>query len=98
MELEFSRQIFVKSSEVSNFMKIRRVGAEFHPDGRTDGQADRQADTTKPIVALQNFAKASKNTKRLEHFLVGLNIHAVDLLCIVHLISIKCDRRTGEPK
>jgi hypothetical protein len=35
MKLEFSRQIFEKY--VSNFMKIRPVGAEmFHADGRTD--------------------------------------------------------------
>ena len=39
-------------------MKIRPVGTElFHADGRTDGQTG----TTKLIVALRNFAKASKN-------------------------------------
>jgi hypothetical protein len=36
MKLEFSRQIF-KNTDISNFMKIRPAGAEFHADGRTDG-------------------------------------------------------------
>ena len=34
---EFSRQIFGKNAQISNFMKIRPVGAElFHVDGQTD--------------------------------------------------------------
>ena len=42
MKLEFSRHIFEKKA-LSNFMKIRPVGAElFHTDGRTDILADRQ--------------------------------------------------------
>jgi len=48
-------------------MKIRRVLAElFHADGLTepDGfanrQTERQADMTKLIVALRNFAKTAK--------------------------------------
>jgi len=33
---------FRKNTQISNFMKIRRVGAElFRADGRTDGQTDR---------------------------------------------------------
>jgi hypothetical protein len=37
MKLEFSRQIFKKSSK-SVFLKVRLVGAElFHADGPTDG-------------------------------------------------------------
>ena len=43
---------------MSNFMKIRPVGAElFH--------ADRQTDMTKLIVAFRNFAKAPKNSLML---------------------------------
>jgi hypothetical protein len=38
MKLAFSKQ-FLKNSGISNFMKIRPVGAEFfHADGRTDRQ------------------------------------------------------------
>ena len=37
MELEFSRQIFFKITQVSNSIKIRPVGV----DGRTDRQTDR---------------------------------------------------------
>jgi len=56
MKLDFSRQIFEKNTEISNFMKIRRVRAEFfHADGRTDKHV------TKLIVAFRNFANAPKN-------------------------------------
>jgi hypothetical protein len=46
-------------------MKIRRVVTElFHADGlthsQTDLRTDRQADMTKLIVPLRNFAKAAK--------------------------------------
>ena len=38
MKLEFSRQIFEKNIQISNFMKIRPVAAEFfHTGGRTEG-------------------------------------------------------------
>jgi hypothetical protein len=37
MKPEFSRQIFGKNAQLSNFMKIRPVGAElFHVDGQPD--------------------------------------------------------------
>jgi hypothetical protein len=59
-ELEFSGQIFEKSS---NFTKILPVGSKlFHADGQRqaasliDGQTDRETDTTKLIVAFRNFA------------------------------------------
>jgi hypothetical protein len=29
---------FSKNTEISNFIKVRPVGAEFHADRRTDGQ------------------------------------------------------------
>ena len=49
MKFEFSR--FSKNIEISNFMKIRPVGAElFHAVGR--------ADRMKIIVAFRNFANA----------------------------------------
>jgi hypothetical protein len=35
MELDLSRQI-LKNTEISNLLKIRLVGAEFHADGQTD--------------------------------------------------------------
>ena len=45
---------FWKSTQMSNFMKIRPVEAEFfHADGQTD--------MTKLIVAFRNSAKAPKN-------------------------------------
>ena len=44
-----------KNPDISNFMKIRPVGADlFHADGRTDGQTN----TTKLIAAFHNFANA----------------------------------------
>ena len=37
MNLEFSRQFFSKNTQISNFKKIRPIGAElFQVDGRTD--------------------------------------------------------------
>jgi hypothetical protein len=52
MKLEFSRQIFEKS-QISNFIKIRSVGAELlHADGRTD--------MTKLIVTFRNSGNAPK--------------------------------------
>jgi hypothetical protein len=55
MKLEFSRQIFEKKkAQISNFVKIRSVGAElFHANGHTDD--------TKVIVACRNFAHAPNN-------------------------------------
>jgi hypothetical protein len=54
MKLEFSRLILEKCS-ISNFIKIRSVGAElFYADRQTDGETD----MTKLIVAFCNFAKA----------------------------------------
>ena len=56
MKLETSRQIFEgkKNTQISNYMKIRPVGAElFHAGGRTD--------MTKLTVAFRNFANAPKN-------------------------------------
>jgi hypothetical protein len=54
MELEFSQQIFEKKKIlISNFMKIRSVGAElFH--------ANRRTDMTKLIVAFRNIPNALK--------------------------------------
>jgi len=50
MKLDFSLQIFEKSSNVK-FHNIRPMGVElFH--------ADRRTDTTKPIVALRNCESA----------------------------------------
>jgi hypothetical protein len=51
---------FQKNSQMSNFMKIRPVGAElYHADGLTDGRTDRRTDIKKLIVAFRNFAKRS---------------------------------------
>jgi proteasome assembly chaperone (PAC2) family protein len=54
MKLKFSRQIFLKNAQISNFMKIRPVGAELF-------NADRQTDMTKLIVISRNFANAPRN-------------------------------------
>jgi hypothetical protein len=44
MKLEFSRQC-LKYTQISNFVKIRRVGADlFLEDGQTNTQKDRQID------------------------------------------------------
>ena len=58
MKHEFSRQIFEKC--VSNFMKIRPVGAElFHASIRTDGQRV-------IVFFFRNFANLSENIDVLQ--------------------------------
>ena len=50
---------FSKKAQISSFIKIRQVGAEFfHADGGAD--VDRQTDMTKLIFAFRNFASAPK--------------------------------------
>jgi hypothetical protein len=57
MELEFSRNILEKRSNIK-FYKTHPVGAElFHADGLTDGWMGK----TKVIVAFRNFVNAPKN-------------------------------------
>jgi len=38
MELEFSRQIFEKNNDISNFMKIRPMGAELFNADEANGR------------------------------------------------------------
>ena len=60
--------IFSKNPRISNFKKIRKVGAEFfHADKRMDGGwmdgrwMDGWTEMTKLIVAFRKFANASTN-------------------------------------
>ena len=65
MKLEFSR-----STEISNFMKIRPVGAElFREDGRTYGHTD----MTKRIVACRKFA----NLPETQHSAINKSAESV---------------------
>ena len=65
MKLEFSRHIFEKKLQISNFVKIRPVGVElFHVDRRTD--------MTKLIVAFRNFANAPKNCSSEDIFILRI--------------------------
>jgi hypothetical protein len=57
MKLEFCLLIFEIYSD-SKFLKIRLVGAQFHSDRETDGQAD----MWKLIVVFLNFANAPTKT------------------------------------
>jgi hypothetical protein len=50
MKLEFSRQIFEKYSQVSNFTKLRPLKLQFFYKGE-------RTNTMKPIVAFGNFTK-----------------------------------------
>jgi len=56
MELEFSRQIFEKYSNII-FYEYPSVGSRITPRGQTGGQTD----MTKLIVAFRNFVNAPKN-------------------------------------
>jgi hypothetical protein len=59
---------FSKNTKISNFMEIRRAGAElFHADGQTD--------MAKPIVAFRNFANAPKILDRVTLMDIALVQH-----------------------
>jgi hypothetical protein len=65
-KLRPSPEIFEKSTQMSNFIKLLPVGAElFHADRRTDGEKDMK----KPIVAFRNFANAPTNQNILVYYL-----------------------------
>jgi hypothetical protein len=54
--VEKIREIFSKNLQISNFMKIRPVGAELFP---SDRQTDRQADMAKLIIAFSKSVEAA---------------------------------------
>ena len=61
MKLEFSTDFRKKKAQISNFVKIRSVGAELlHAEGRTD--------MTKLIVVFRNFPNAPKTSEFSAHF------------------------------
>ena len=60
MKHEFSWHISEKS-QISNFMKIRPVGAQFfHVEKRAGGRTDRQTDMMKLTVDFRTFMKVPK--------------------------------------
>ena len=58
LNFDFFSAEFCKNTQMSDFLKIHPMGAQFHIDGRTDGQTD----MTKLIVAFCSFANAPKNS------------------------------------
>ena len=60
MKLDFSRQIFRKSSSIEINQNPSR-GSRVIACGETDRQTDRRTDMTKLIVAFRIFANALKN-------------------------------------
>ena len=74
MKIEFSRQ-FCKNLQISNFVKIHPVGAEFF---HAKGQLDRWMDRTKLIVAFRNFENAPKNTYIMPTFGLDSKIPALE--------------------
>ena len=74
---------------MSNFTKIRAVGAElFHTDGQKGGQADthtgRQTDIAKLIFAFRNFANAPKN-------LFKITIHSPVYRVSISNVCLQCE-------
>jgi hypothetical protein len=78
----FVRILCPKNTEISNFMKIRTVGAElFHANERTDRQTDR--DMTKLIVGFRNSANGPKNVETSPS-----NIFKVFVTAKIHIWSL----------
>ena len=66
MKLDFPPRC-LKSTQISNFMKIRPVGAKlFHADRQTDSQTD----TTKLIVAFCNFGNPPNYIQQFSSYLI----------------------------
>jgi hypothetical protein len=59
VKIDFSRQIFVKYSNV-HFRENSSNESQVVPCGQKDGRKHRRTDMTKLSDAFQNFAKASK--------------------------------------
>jgi len=60
MTIKFSRKIFEKNDQISNFMSFRPVGAELlHVDRRTDRQTGRRNEARQSIFEI--WRKRLKN-------------------------------------
>jgi hypothetical protein len=78
--------IFSKDTSVSNFMKIRPVGAElFHADGRTDGRTE----MTKLIVAFRNFTNAPESCTFCPHSVFVCFVWISEQTAIISLYGSK---------
>ena len=76
MKLEFYLQVFEKSKQISNFMKICPVASRVVPCG-----TDWRTDMTKLLVAFRNFANAPKTYQvRLLDFSL---LRTVKALCVI---------------
>jgi len=64
--LNFRDRFKKKNLKLSNFLKIRPVGAEFHAEEETNEMADGRTDRTKQVVAFRNFGKALKELLMLK--------------------------------
>ena len=76
IKFEFSRQIFEKKNpEISNFMKIHPLGAEwFQAERRTDRHTGVLTDMTRKIAIFPNFANEHESCqfgsrKEMKHIL-----------------------------
>jgi hypothetical protein len=75
MKIKFSRQIFEKKFQISNFIRIRPVAAELlHADG--------EADMMMLTVAFCNFANAPKNVVRTSRKTPNAFIRAIRFLTL----------------
>jgi hypothetical protein len=91
MELEFSGQIFAKSSNIKfheNPSSDRRLVPCGQTDRRTGGLTDRQTDMMKLIVAFRNFANASKNA-----IVFRILLHVVGKGKLQEIYNVECHKK-----
>jgi hypothetical protein len=96
--LEFSRQIFEKSSNIK-FHQNPYIKSRVVPYERTDGRTDRQTDMTKLIVAFRNFAKAPKKRvdsktlpKKFHKMCASQNIRVIIWRIAIWAVIVVCIR------
>ena len=93
MKVEFSRQIFVKQSNIK-FHENPSSGSRVIPCGRTDRRTDRRTDMTKLTVAFRNFMNELKKLHLLLALLPMTNL-AQKYMTTQSIIQATWHRMTG---
>jgi hypothetical protein len=84
----FSGQIFSRNSQVSNLMKIGRVGAEFFPWRQTDGRHDKDN-----VTRLKMKGRQVKDRREEGGYKIGIRETRGSKVCVQSWSQISADAR-----